>query len=169
VTHEGTPITEVKRHLDGRQERFACALLEATPHRVVVKFRIPGTRRAPLERWSYGVFWRRRPYNCYFVTPPGSVVPVWVRFDVVRDVEFALDGDAPEVRFTDLLLDLRVDFDEGRPTPRWEDADEAETARSAGLLSDTDLATIERARRTLEARHAHLVREVAALVARLEG
>lgn len=162
-------MIEVKRHLDGRCERFACDLLEVTPHRLVVRFRIPGSPATPLERWSYGVFWRRRPYNCYFVTAPGSLAPLWVRFDVVRDVEFVLDARPPEVRFTDLLLDLRLDLEGGRLLLRWEDADEVDDARSAGLLTEGDIATIERARRTLEARHARLVREVAALVARLES
>ena len=50
-------VTEVKRHLDGREGRFECELVARLPSAVVVRF--------PLETgggtvYSYGVFWPRR-------------------------------------------------------------------------------------------------------------
>ena len=160
-------VFEVKRRLDGTSVSFECHLVDWTAQRVVVLFRVDEPARflgddaaglGPLD--SYGVFWKRRPYNCYYFVPasapPGSP-PVLVRFDLVRDVEFveATDGRS-EVRYVDVMLDLLL----RENGPRWEDEDEVEDARRAGLLSASDLALIERARRTLDAGHRRVVAEV---------
>lgn len=148
-------ILEVKRHLDGRESSFECELVDERPGRVIVCFhldRLEGSLTRydigePLD--SYGFFWKRRPYNCYYLAParlPLGSPPVLVRFDVSRDVEFVERSGAPdEIRFLDLELDLLVTPDGAR----WEDEDEVERAEGAGLLSPSDLVRIERARRTL--------------------
>ena len=154
-------IVEVKRHLDGREQRFETELVHREPSLLVVLYRLPDGPQGALD--SYGCYWPRRRYVCYhMVRPPGSEragEEVVTRFDVARDVEL-LDG---EVRFTDLLLDLWV---EGGYT-YWQDADEVEAALASGVLSAEDAAYIEAARQTLDRDHRRVVREVRALLVRL--
>jgi hypothetical protein len=155
----GGRIIEVKRALDGAhpERRFECELIDASRHRVVVLFRFERDGRS-IE--SYGLFWRRRAYDCYYVVPAGGGPPVFVRFDVVRDVEFALDLDPPEVRYTDLLLDLWIE--DGRA--RWEDDDEVVAAHAAGVLHASDLRTVEAIRALLDRRWRHVASEVRRLL-----
>ncbi len=143
-------IIEVKRRLDGSEQRFDCELVQHTPSLVVVCFemRRPGGR---LD--SYGFFWPRRPYNCYHIVRPESGEAVLSRFDVLRDVDLRTPG---EVGYTDLLLDLRV----GRDGPRWEDEDELVAAVADGRVTAPELARIERARRVLERGHGRIIAEV---------
>ena len=153
-------IVEVKRRLDGSADRFECELVEHTRWRVMVCFRIPPTQffgRA-MERFdSYGLFWRRRPYNCYYIVRPDSGALVLARFDVVRDVELDVPG---EVSYSDLLLDLSV----RRGVALWEDEDELAEAIAAGLLSDADRVRIERSRAVLERGHRRIAAEVRRLL-----
>ncbi len=116
-----------------------------------------GPAAGPLD--SYGCFWPRRRYICYHIVVRGDGREWMTRFDVVRDVRLA----PHEVRYTDLLLDLWSD-DKGM---RWEDEDEVEDARLAGILDAADLATIERARTTLTRRHRAVVRGIRGIL-RLE-
>ena len=158
-------IIEVKRKLDGSEERFATELVHRSPSLLLVLFRI---ERGPDSLDSYGCFWPRRPYGCYhIVLPPGAPDAgreVLSRFDVLRDVE--IDGD--EVRYLDLLLDLVVRFDPaGRISTRWEDEDEVEAALASGRLDAAGGAYVARARRTLERRHRRVVGEIRALLRRL--
>ncbi|MSQ42150.1 MAG: DUF402 domain-containing protein [Dehalococcoidia bacterium] len=155
----GTRVVEVKQRLDGRVERFDCELVERDRTRAVILFRIErpvfGLREAPLD--SYGVFWRRRPYGCYHIVRPADGSPVVTRFDVVRDVEL----DAPgEVRYVDLLLDLRVE----RGAARWEDEAELAAAMRAGRIDASDHARVQRARRVLERGHVRITAEVRRLL-----
>lgn len=150
-------VVEVKRHLDGREDRFVSSLVDRTPWRAVIYFRVsPGEFETAVPLDSFGCFWRRRPYNCYYIVEPATGKLVMTRFDVLRDVEF----DAGEVRFTDLLLDLRV---EGG-VARWEDEDEVAAAVRAGLLSPADRARLARARAVLERGHARVAAEVRRLL-----
>lgn len=158
-------IIEVKRKLDGSEERFATELVRRSPSLLLVLFRI---ERGADSLDSYGCFWPRRPYGCYhIVRPPGAPDAgreVLSRFDVLRDVE--IDGD--EVRYLDLLLDLVVRVDPaGRITTRWEDEDEVEAALASGLLDAAGGAYVVRARRTLERQHRRVVGEIRALLRRL--
>ena len=157
MTSGRRPIIEVKRALDGSARRFECELLDARPRRVVVLYRFHLEGR-PIE--SYGVFWSRRAYNCYYAVPAGGGPPTFVRFDVVRDVEFALDLAPPEVRYTDLFLDLWVDA----AGARWEDAEEVAAAIEGGTLSSSDARTIEGARAVLDRRHRRITSDVRALL-----
>lgn len=140
-------IVEVKRRLDGSEERFDCELVHRTPWLVAVLFQMrPPRYRSELD--SYGLFWRRRPYNCYYAVRSGHSEAVFTRFDVVRDVDVTEASGAAslEVRYTDLLLDLWV----GSDGARWEDEDEVAAAVRDGLLSEADRARIERARAVLD-------------------
>ncbi len=167
MSSERSRVLEVKRHLDGRESSFECELVEQGTDRVVVRFHVEEPERflgadvagiGPLD--TYGLFWRRRPYNCYYFVPsdaPLGAAPALVRFDVVRDVEFIeRSDDLAEVRYLDLVLDLVVT----RAGTRWEDEDEVESAARAGLLSASDLARIAQARRTLDTRYRLVIAEV---------
>ena len=155
----GEPIVEVKRRLDGSEQRFDCELVHRTPWLVAVLFRVrrPWGDAPAAALDSYGLFWRRRPYNCYYMVRPGGDEAVVTRFDVVRDVDLDVPG---EVRYLDLLLDLRVDAG----VARWEDEDEVAEAVAAGLLSPSDRARIARARAVLECGHARITGEVRRLL-----
>ncbi|MYI83069.1 MAG: hypothetical protein F4056_07180 [Chloroflexi bacterium] len=158
-------IIEVKRKLDGSEERFTTELVHRSPSLLLVLYRI---ERGENSLDSYGCFWRRRPYGCYhIVRPPGAPDAgreVLSRFDVLRDV--AIEGD--EVRYLDLLLDLVVRVDAaGRIRTRWEDEHEVEAALASGLLDAAGGAYVARARRTLGRRHRRVVGEIRALLRRL--
>jgi hypothetical protein len=105
---------------------------------------------------SYGLFWPRRPYSCYYVVPDAGGPPLFVRFDVVRDLEFAAGLEPPEVRYCDLLLDLWVD-EEGA---RWEDEDEVQEALRDGMLAAADVRRIQRGRSVLERGYRRITGEV---------
>ena len=164
VTDRAPTITEVKRHLDGREQRFETELVYRTASSLVVLYRVPEGRyglAAPLD--SYGCYWAGRSYICYHMVRPPEAPDagreVVTRFDVARDIAIAAD----EVRFLDLLLDLAV----VDGVPRWEDEDEVAAALGSGALSPADGAHIERARRTLEQGHRRVVREIRWLLGRL--
>jgi hypothetical protein len=155
---DGPPIIEVKRALDGSPERrFECELVEARAQRVVVLYRFDLDGRA-VE--SFGVFWRRRAYNCYYAVSAGGGPALFVRFDVLRDLEVALDLTPPEVRYTDLLLDLWVE--DGRA--RWEDEDEVTAALESGALTPENARTIEATRALLDRRWRRITAEVRTLL-----
>lgn len=148
-------ITEVKRRLDGTEQRFGCELVSRTRDLVVVCFRYEAragffaSYAGPVA--SYGLFWSRRPYNCYVMVRPSDGALLAARFDVVRDVQL----DTTEVRYTDLLLDLWV---EGG-VPQWQDEDEVAEAEAAGHLVPADSARITRAREVLTRGHPRVVTE----------
>jgi hypothetical protein len=157
VTNERTSrerIIEVKRQLDGSEQRFDCELVHRSPSLVIVCYEM---RRAnqPADRWldSYGFFWPRRPYNCYHIVRPTNGEALLSRFDVLRDVDLATPG---EVGYTDLLLDLRVE----RDGPRWEDDDELAEAVAGGSVTAAELAHVERARGVLDRGHGRIIAEV---------
>ena len=154
-------VIEVKRHLDGREERFETELVHEARGALVVLYRMPESPRGPLD--SYGCYWSGRTYVCYHMVRPEGAADagreVVTRFDVACDIEIA-DGEA---RFRDLLLDLVVE--DGRA--RWEDEDEVAEAIRSGALGPADAAYIERSRRTLEQGHRRIVRDVRWLLTRL--
>lgn len=148
-------IIEVKRRLDGSEQRFECDFVTRTRDLVVVCFRYEAragffaSYAGPVA--SYGLFWRRRPYNCYVMVRPSDGVLLAARFDVVRDVQF----DATEVRYTDLLLDLWVESG----VPQWQDEDEVAEAEATGRLVPADSARITRAREVLARGHTRIIAE----------
>ena len=163
---DNRPVTEVKRHLDGRVERARCRLVLRRPHLVGLRFDHARERRVSdfvfaAGSRSYGFFWRRRPYQLYrMVGPEGR--PIAHRFDVVEDVRLGEE----EVSYTDLLLDVWVDSQGG---VRVEDEDEVAEYARRGLLSPEQQARIERTRALLLRRHAAMVREAVRLLAATAG
>lgn len=154
-------VFEVKRHLDGREGRFECELVARMPSVVVVRFPLEAGH-GPVD--SYGVFWPRRSYLVYHLVPREAGAPVRTRFDVLRDCRIdAVTEAGGEVFYLDLELDLWVT--DG--VPRWEDEEDVEAARIAGLLTPADLARIDRTRDLLTRRHASVIAEVRALLASL--
>ncbi len=157
-------VTEVKRHLDGRVERFACELVARERHRAVVLFYHRERREAggfvlPAGGRTYGFFWPRRPYLLYRILGPDGAL-ILHRFDVVEGVRL---GER-EVSYTDLLLDLLVDPAGGL---RVEDEDHVEAFARRGLLSSAQLGRIGRAKTVLLHRHRAIAREGASWLARL--
>lgn len=152
----GGRIVEVKRKLDGSEQRFDCELIERTPSLVIARYRFQADA-GPID--SYGCFWARRPYLCYHMVHREDGREWVSRFDVLRGMRLGTD----EVSYTDLLLDLWVDAD----GPRWEDEDEVEAAILAGTLEPHNLERIERVRRFLTRRHRAVVREIRGRLGRL--
>lgn len=142
-------VVEVKRKLDGSEQRFDCELIERTSSLVIARYRFEA-EAGPID--SYGCFWARRPYVCYYMVHRKDGLEWVSRFDVVRDVRLG----ATEVSYTDLLLDLWVDAGGAR----WEDDDEVCEARASGLLAAGDIERIERARAVLGRRHRAAVHEI---------
>jgi hypothetical protein len=154
-------ITEVKRHLDGRVERFACTLVLRRPHLVVVCFDHKRRRRAggfvlPAGGRSHGFFWRRRPYVLYRILGPRGRL-IAHRFDAVADVRLRDD----EVSYLDLLLDVWVD---PSGAARVEDDDHVADYAARGLLSRARARRIASTRALLVRRHRAIAGEAARLL-----
>ena len=154
-------ITEVKRHLDGRVERFACRLVARRPHVVVLRFDHKARRRAGgftllAGGRTYGFYWPKRPYVLYRILAPDGALIVH-RFDVVEGVRLA----ESEVSYTDLLLDVLVD-PMGRV--RVEDEDHVADHARRGLLTPAQRERIERAKAVLLRRHGAIEREAMGLL-----
>ena len=155
-------VVEVKRHLDGRVERFDCRPVLRRPQLAVLRFDHRARLRAggfvlPAGGRTFGFFWRRRPYVYYRIEGPDGQL-ILHRFDVVEEVRLA----AEEVSYTDLLLDVLV---EPSGVVRVEDDDHVAEYARRGLLSATQLARIARARALLLRRHAAIEREANRLLA----
>ncbi len=149
-------IVEVKRKLDGSEQRFDCELIERSSGLVIVRYRFEADA-GPID--SYGCFWARRPYLCYHMVHRHDGREWVSRFDIARDMRIG----AADVSYTDLLLDLWVD----ETGARWEDDDEVEAAAASGLIGPDDVARIEHARGLLTRRHRGVVREIRGRLARL--
>lgn len=154
-------VSEIKRHLDGRIERFECLLLLRRPHVAVLRFDQKVARKAdgfafPAGSRSYGFFWRRRPYLLYrMVDPAGRLIAH--RFDAVEDMRLS----ERTMSYTDLLLDVWVD---PLGNARVEDEDEVAACLKRGLLSAEQHRRIEQTRALLLRRHAVIVREAERLL-----
>lgn len=156
-------ITEIKRHLDGREERYVCDLIDFVPGRAVVRFvweRDEPLRDGPIdlpagESVTHAYFWKGRHYLVYtLMSSEGEVYGH--RFDICDDVHISLAG----IRWTDLLLDLWVD-------PAGEihvlDEHEVDQARAAGLLTERRLTIIAEAKAHLLAHYRRVLQEIAGL------
>ena len=154
-------ITEAKRQLDGRIERFDCRLVVRRPRVIVLRFDHRRARHAggfvlPAGSRSWGFFWRRRPYVMYRIARPDGRL-IAHRFDVVEDVRL----EEREVSYMDLLLDIWVG---PRGDVRVEDEDEVAQHARRGLLSAAQQARIDRTQDLLIRRHAAIEREAARLL-----
>ena len=155
-------VVEVKRHLDGRVERFDCGLVLRRTHLAVLRFDHRARLRAggvvlPAGGRTFGFFWRRRPYVYYRIEGPDGQL-ILHRFDVVEEVRLADE----EVSYMDLLLDVLVD---PSGVVRVEDDDHVVEHARRGLLPAAQRARIQRARALLLRRHAVIAREAGRLLA----
>jgi hypothetical protein len=135
-------FTEIKRRLDGTDQRFRCDALLVTEDLAIVSFKLPArVGDIPKGTTTLGWFWRLRSYNLYrFLDKDGEVL--LHRFDVLDEV--AIDGDA--VSYLDLIVDVVVS-----PTGEVtiEDEDELRAAAKRGRLDEQRLQSIERALTTI--------------------
>ncbi len=154
-------IEEIKRHLDGRVERHSLRLVLRRPHLVVAFYEFArGFHRDgfifPRGSYTYGFFWKRRPYVMYrMLDPQGQLVAD--RFDVVEDVYL---GER-EVSYRDLLLDIWID---ASGHVQVADEDEVAEATREGALSNAQLARIERTHDLLLRRHRMIATEAERLL-----
>lgn len=154
-------ISEIKRHIDGSEERYTLTQIHRARHAVIAEYRFKRTYvrdgfTIPRGGKTYGFFWELRPYVMYrILDPEGGLVAH--RFDVVEDVRLAERG----VSYTDLLLDIWV-----RPdgTAQVEDEDEVEAARKDGVLSAEDVDQIDRVRDLILRRHRVIIRDAISLL-----
>lgn len=99
-------ITEVKRTLDGRTDRFVCDLLARNGDRLVLLFRLPGARdvhgvRLPAGTVTIAYFWLSRSYNLYhWIGPDGGTVACYFNVGDVTRVE------PGELEWLDLAVDI---------------------------------------------------------------
>jgi hypothetical protein len=145
-------FTEVKRRLDGSEERFDCTPVHLTDDVAIVEFRIPvAVGDVPKGSTTIGWFWRRRPYNLYrFVGKDGN--PLLHRFDVVDEVRIEEDS----VEYLDLIVDVLVS-PMGEITI--EDEDELQRAAKRGAVDEGRVDAIERALTTITRDWRRIVRE----------
>lgn len=146
-------ILELKRTLDGREERFACRLIEGDRRQVVVLFVAPEAMHVhgvdlPAGTVTFGHFWTDRLYNVYhWLDVRGQTIGFYFNLS---------DGtviDAGRLEWRDLTLDVLA-------TPgRLEVLDEDE------LPADLDTATrarIEEAKQSILADPRRLMAEIEA-------
>jgi len=148
-------IEEIKRHLDGRVERHSLRLVLRRPHLVVALYEFAHGLHTdgftfPRGSYTYGFFWKRRPYVMYrTLDPQGQLVAN--RFDVVEDVHL---GER-EVSYRDLLLDIWIDVS---GVVQVADEDEVALAQREGKLSVAQLERIDRTQELLLRRHRAITR-----------
>jgi hypothetical protein len=162
----GDVIIERKQKPDGTIREYSCRLAHASNTLVIVRFDMPDGGAEfdtpftlPPGSWSFGYFWRRRPFNLYRMRGPGGDV-LGHRFDAVTAVAFGRD----EVSYRDLALDWWVLADE---TLIEEDRDEFDELVAAGTLSEQDAEAANEAARHIYSRYRHIIDDVAILERRL--
>ncbi len=153
-------IVEVKRHLDGREERFVCELVELLPgERAVVLWRTSleePLRDGPLHIPSgplvtRGYFWTDRSYLIYEMRQPHPQGKLWGhRFDICTDVSIS----SREIRYLDLIVDVWVDTRGGFFVL---DEDELRDARARGLLAPEQLRVVEGTLQELRSRYREIL------------
>jgi hypothetical protein len=150
-------FTEVKRRLDGSEDRFECELVHRAERVVVVSFRLPAAvGDIPKGSTTIGWFWTRRPYNLYrFLGKDDDVL--LHRFDVVDEVRIGDHG----VEYLDLIVDVLVS-----PTGdvTIEDEDELKAAAKRGRVDAGRVDAIERALTTVTRDWRRIVREALAVL-----
>ena len=164
-TSQAMTITEVKHHLDGREERFECDLLLMGDDVALVRFAFSQDRpyedgpfRLPTGQIvTLAAFWENRSYLVYrLIDEDGQLIGH--RFDVCADVRL---GD--EIHYTDLLLDVWMPPDGSIHVL---DEHEVEAAIADGLISRAQAAHIGETRQYLQANAAHVVHALDVLTAK---
>jgi hypothetical protein len=154
-------ILEIKYHLDGRVERFVCAVVELTSGRAILRY--VGRRHKPLtdgplylpagEFVTLAFFWEGRHYLIYkLLSPSGKLLGH--RFDICEDVRIT----QATIHWKDLVLDLWVDpFEQIHVL----DEDEVEEHKARGLLSPQQLNIIQETKGFLLEHYREVLDEIA--------
>lgn len=136
-------ITEIKRHLDGREERFECELVSMQPGEAVIRYfwhRDQSFRDGPIhlpagDTITWAFYWEGRHFLVYkFMAADGTLFGH--RFDICEGVKIHSDT----IIWGDLVLDLWVD-----PHNRIHllDEEEVEICKAKGLLTSPQRKIIE--------------------------
>lgn len=102
----GSVIKEVKVTLTGERQQFVCQVLDRSETFVAVLYPISARRRVgdlvlPKGAWTYGYFWRDRPYNVYhWVRRDGHTLGYYVNLTDQVHIR------PHEVEWRDLSVDL---------------------------------------------------------------
>jgi hypothetical protein len=102
-------ILEVKRTVAGREQRFACEVLERRGDHLVVLFVSPDVMRVhdvelPAGTVTFGHFWRARPYNVYHWLRPRDGTTIGVYANLCDETAFDVDT----LTWLDLVVDVLV-------------------------------------------------------------
>ncbi|MBM2826794.1 MAG: hypothetical protein HW403_858 [Dehalococcoidia bacterium] len=156
-------ITEIKRHLDGREESFICDALLITDDVAILRFELPPGSHYQVDatvplagRVTEAVFWRDRAYLLYKMLDDGGGL-IGYRFDVCRDV--AIEGNT--VAWTDLVLDAWVDSD---GILQFLDEGEVSVLVKQAVISEADLRIIAEAKEEIAAQFQQIIREAEAVI-----
>jgi len=156
----GSPVLEVKRTLDGREQTFHCTLVHQEPGWIAVRYVLPKPARVgglalPAGAETVAHYWPARPYTAYhWRTQDGQTLGVYL--NAADEVEIA----AGVVRWRDLAIDLLV-----TPDGRVEMLDEEEAGRAPAWAQPM----IARARAVLDGHAIDIAAEVGRLTERAHG
>lgn len=101
-------ITEIKTALTGKVDRFVCDVVQHTPQRLVVLYRIPKARDVhgvwlPSGTVTVGYFWTDRRYNLYhWLSAEGESLAHYFNIGDVKHL------DADVLEWHDLAVDILV-------------------------------------------------------------
>ncbi len=146
----GSPVLEVKRTLDGKDQTFHCTLVHQEPGWVAVRYVLPkpatvGCLTLPAGTETVAHYWPDRPYTAYhWRTQDGQTLGIYL--NAADEVEIARGV----IRWRDLALDLLVtpdgrvdvlDDEEARRAPAWAQpliarARAALAGRALGIAAD---------------------------------
>lgn len=154
-------IMEVKRHLDGRIERFICDVVELHPDRAILSYlwhRDELLRDGPIhlpagEILTLAFYWQGRNYLIYKLMAPNGRL-FGHRFDICDDVHITRDS----ISWLDLALDLWVDPAGGIHVL---DEEEVEAYKVQGLLTGPQLKIIQETKSHLLLNYREILAEVA--------
>ena len=153
-------ITEIKRHLDGREERFECELVSMELGEAVIRYvwhRDQPFRDGPIylpagDTITWAFYWEGRHFLVYkFMAADGKLFGH--RFDICEKVKIRPDT----ISWTDLMLDLWVD---PRNKIHVLDEEEVEISKARGLLAPHHLKIIEQTKHHLLEKHKIILGEV---------
>jgi predicted RNA-binding protein associated with RNAse of E/G family len=99
-------VLELKRTLDGREQRFACRMIEADHHHAVLLFIAASPMHVhgvdlPAGTVTFGHFWTDRPYNVYhWLDPQGGTIGFYFNLS-----DSTIIGEG-RLEWRDLTLDI---------------------------------------------------------------
>jgi len=156
----GSPVLEVKRTLDGREQTFHCTLVHQEAGWIAIRYVLPhsvavGPLVLPAGADTVAHYWSQRPYTAYhWRTADRQTLGVYLNAADQVDITPGL------VRWRDLALDVLV-----TPDGRVEVLDEEEARRAPAWAQ----LMIARARAALAGRASLIAAEVQRLTEQVEG